>query len=470
MNDNTENPTPSDESLKESLAALPATSAATRFFQRSDWLSFAVTTTLVLVVYLWTLAPNVTLEDSGIFSVAAMYAGVPQVPGFPVWTIYGWLFTKLLPFSNIAWRVAVSSAVAGALTCGLIALMVSRGGALMLEGISGLKRLTLKEENVLRVVCGAVAGMGLGFDGAFWREALIVGPWPLSVLSLSVCICLLFRWFYSPERRRYLYAAVFVYGVTLTCSQSLAPAVVGLPFVVVLADTKLGRDFLSLATIAWVAVWVERQMGYLSALNQPASIASPLWALYLAFGIITTTICVCLTVKTRSFFTEWKAIMLLVAMFLLGLSPYLYVPLASMTSPPVNWGYARTVEGFVHVLTRGQFERTWATEDFAKLAGQIPIYGEITVRQFGLLYAIVAMIPFCFLHKIRTWERRWMLSLVAIFFGLSFLMLVLLNPSPDRQSVEMVGMFFTASHLVVAVWVGYGLILLGSFLARKKTA
>lgn len=419
-------------------------------------------------MYLWTLAPDVTLEDSGIFSVAAQYAGVPQVPGFPVWTIYGWLFTKLLPFSNIAWRVAVSSAVAGALACGLIALMVSRGGASMLEGISGLKRLTVKEENGLRVVCGAIAGMGLGFDGAFWEKAVIVDTWPLSVLSLTVCICLLFRWFYSPERRPYLYAAVFVYGVTLTCSQSLAPAVVGLPFVVVLADTELGRDFCFVASIVWLAVWVENQMGYLSALLQPVSIATPLWVLSFAFGITTITMCVCLTVKTRGFFTEWKAIVLLVAMFLLGLSPYLYLPLASMTNPPMNWGYPRTVDGFFHVLTRGQFERTWATADFGKLAGQIPIYGRIAVRQFGLLYATAAMIPFCFLHKMRTRERRWMFSLLAIFFGLSFLMLVLLNPSPDRQS-ELGAVFFTASHLVLTVWAGYGLILLGSIFARDKT-
>jgi len=290
----------------------------------------------------------------------------------------------------------------------------------------------------------------------------------LSMVSLTLCICLLFCWFYSPERRGLLYAAVFAYGVTLTCSQSLAPAVVGLPFIVALADTKLGRDFFCLASVVWGAVWTGCQMGYTSPLNQPASIVSPLWALYLAFGVATITMCVWFTVKTRCFFTEWKAIVFLVATFLLGLSPYLYVPLASMTNPPVNWGYARTVEGFIHVMTRGQFERTWATEDFGKLAEQILIYSKITAYQLGLLYAIAAMIPFCLLHKMRTRERRWMFSLSAIFLGLSFLMLVLLNPSPDRQSVEMVAMFFTASHLILAIWAGYGLILLGSILAREK--
>src|SRR6185436_4220152 len=144
-------------------AALPRASTNPPFFQKTDWLAFGVTTTLTLLVYLVTLAPEVTLGFSGIFSTGAMYAGVPHPPGYPVWTVYAWLFTLLLPVSNIAWRVAVSSAVAGALACGLVALMVSRGGAMIVDGIAGLKRLFPKEERRLRVVAGVVAGAALGF-------------------------------------------------------------------------------------------------------------------------------------------------------------------------------------------------------------------------------------------------------------------------------------------------------------------
>ena len=423
---------------------------------------------LTLAVYLWTLTPGMTLGTAGIYSVGAMYAGVTGPPGYPVWTIYGWLFTKLLPFSNIAWRVAVSSAVAGALMCGFVALMVSRGGGLMLEGIPNLRRLKPPEEKQLRVVGGCVAGMGLGFDGAFWGLAVIADPWPLSLLSLTICLCLLFRWFYSPERRRYLYAAFFVYGVTLTCSQALAPAIVGLPFVVALGDTKLGRDFFGVATVVWAGVWVESQNGYLSVLLPPVSLGRPLWALYFAFGITTTALCAWLIFKTRRCFTEWRTIILLVAFFLLGLSAYLYLPLASMTNPPVNWGYARTVEGFFHVLSRGQFERVHGTENFASLPKQMLVFGEAAMHDLGLSYLIAAAIPFCFLRRLRLQERRWMLGLLAFFCGLSFLMLVLLNPSPDRQAVLLIGAYFTAAHLVLAVWAGYGLILLGTNFVRKE--
>src|SRR2546423_1128106 len=99
-------------------------------FRRNDWLTFGVTTLLVFIGYYLTLAPDLTLEDSGELAVGSFYAGVPHPPGYPVWTIYTWLFTKIIRFSNIAWRVGVSSAFAGALACGLISLMVSRGSSM----------------------------------------------------------------------------------------------------------------------------------------------------------------------------------------------------------------------------------------------------------------------------------------------------------------------------------------------------
>ena len=89
-------------------------------FRRVDWVTFGVTTLITLLAYLCTLAPDLTLEDSGELAVGSYYAGVPHAPGYPIWTIYSWLFTVLLPFSNVAWRVAVSSAVAAAFANGLL--------------------------------------------------------------------------------------------------------------------------------------------------------------------------------------------------------------------------------------------------------------------------------------------------------------------------------------------------------------
>src|SRR5881398_604131 len=107
----------------------PAKPVTPPLLREIDWFTFGITTLVVFIGYLLTLAPDLTLEDSGELAVGSYYAGVPHPPGYPVWTIYSWLFTALIPISNVAYRVAVSSAVAGALSCGLIALMVSRGSS-----------------------------------------------------------------------------------------------------------------------------------------------------------------------------------------------------------------------------------------------------------------------------------------------------------------------------------------------------
>src|SRR6266436_1470398 len=143
---------PQGEVTGLSSQGAPAVSREKALFQQVDWLSFGLATVLTLIVYLWTLAPEVTLEMSGTLATAAMYGGVAHPPGFPLWTVYSWLFTKLLPFSNIAWRVAVGSAVASALTCGVIALLVSRSGAAMVEGLRAFRRLEPKEERLLRLM------------------------------------------------------------------------------------------------------------------------------------------------------------------------------------------------------------------------------------------------------------------------------------------------------------------------------
>src|SRR5438105_7478585 len=131
-------------------------------FRRVDWLTALIATVIVFIGYFYTLAPDVTLEDSGELAVGSFYAGVPHPPGYPVWTLYTWLFTVLFPFSNIAWRVALSSAVAGAVSCGLLGLIVSRGSSMMIEGIAELLNIYKKLVDSLCLVCGYVSGMLCG--------------------------------------------------------------------------------------------------------------------------------------------------------------------------------------------------------------------------------------------------------------------------------------------------------------------
>src|ERR1017187_9017147 len=76
------------------------------YFYSALLLSFLVT----FIVYVLTLAPSISFEDSGELITAAYSLGIPHEPGYPLFTLFGKLFTILIPFGNIAYRVNMMSA------------------------------------------------------------------------------------------------------------------------------------------------------------------------------------------------------------------------------------------------------------------------------------------------------------------------------------------------------------------------
>jgi hypothetical protein len=77
-----------------------------------------------LLAYLWTLAPTVTLVDSGEQIVAARFLGVAHPPGFPLYLILAHLFS-LIPIGNIAFRINLASAFFAALASGMLTLITA---------------------------------------------------------------------------------------------------------------------------------------------------------------------------------------------------------------------------------------------------------------------------------------------------------------------------------------------------------
>jgi hypothetical protein len=187
-------------------------------------------------------------------------------------------------------------------------------------------------------------------------------------------------------------------------------------------------------------------------------------------GVLTSLTGVGLVIKTRQAFSEWKAILICGGLFLLGLTFYFSPPIASMTNPPVNWAYPRTAEGFFHLITRGQYERIYATDNAMRFFEQVRWYLMTAGKEFGWPYLLLCMIPFCLLRRIAAPASRWILGLLATYVSLAFLMLAVLNPSTDRQSWELNKTYFSASYVVLALWMGYGLVILGAWLDKAGGA
>src|SRR5258708_2456004 len=136
----------------------PATSQTAPLFRRVDWLTLLITFGVVWIGYYLTLAPEQTLEDSGELATGSFYAAIPHPPGYPLWSIYTWLWTVLLPIKNIAWRVALAEAAGGAMAAGLVGLLGSRGSSLLMEGIEGPNAMAGRWASAICTGSGFVAG------------------------------------------------------------------------------------------------------------------------------------------------------------------------------------------------------------------------------------------------------------------------------------------------------------------------
>ncbi|PAW83877.1 MAG: hypothetical protein B9S33_12880 [Pedosphaera sp. Tous-C6FEB] len=502
----------------------PPPAVVVPMFKGADWLTFAITTLLVFLGYWWTLAPDLTLEDSGELAVGSMYAGVPHPPGYPVWTLFTWLICELVPFSNIAWRVALASAICGALACGLIGMMVSRGSAMIIEGFESLKGLPLKTEQAICVVSGYVAGMLMGFNGFMWSQSVIVEVYAISVLSLAAVLISLMRWMYAPHQRGYLYWAVFWLGICFTNHQTLLVAAIGIEVAVLARDAKLGRDVFFGNCVLFALFGILLLARYGGAVGIAAAGLNLAYVKsFVVIGVASIIITVVLFMHTGAKLgTEWKAALMMLLMWVLGAAFYFYMPLAGMTTPPMQWGYPRTVEGFMHALTRGQYEKGNPTSGLDRFFGQLQSYVDASIEEMNIVYLFIGLIPLAviFYRRIeqeeRVWlgassalyafvclfklatnradylpvlpgmiygylflligiipflffrhsggraERSWLAGLTTVFLFLSLMLIYLLNPPPDRQSQQLNRVFFTASYVPVSMGVGYGLAMIAA--------
>ena len=146
----------------------------------------------------------------------------------------------------------------------------------------------------------------------------------------------------------------------------------------------------------------------------------------------------------------------------LGVSFYAYMPIVSdLRNPPMNWGYPRTWEGFKHALMRGQYEAI-GINPFK--IGQVWHYLQDVKMQFTLLLAPFALVPFAAGKWLVKKENRklfwqWMIAAASCFLMMSVLLILLAQVKGDVQDGFIQKVKFISSHAMIALWIGYGLVL-----------
>ncbi len=155
-------------------------------------LVFAIT----FAIYLFTLAPTVTGEDSGELIAAAYGGGVAHPPGYPLWTMLASLSIKIFPFGSVAYRVNLLSTILSSLSASIFCLTLQR--------FFSIKTVT----SVIGSICFA-CGLHL------WSQAVIAEVYTLHVFLVCTVIYFLLSW-KQTDRNLCLYTVAFATGLALS--------------------------------------------------------------------------------------------------------------------------------------------------------------------------------------------------------------------------------------------------------------
>ncbi len=171
-----------------------------------------------------------------------------------------------------------------------------------------------------------------------------------------------------------------------------------------------------------------------------------------------------------------KRALICTAMFLAGAAFYCYMPIASSTNPPMNWGYTYTKQGFMHHITRGQYERLNIASPLSKAFFiQIGLFVHALLQQFSppvgseydyllglpiVLFAIGTLwVLFGCWKDLNARARSWLIFVWVAFLTTSFGLLTIINPGLDKQNQEINIKFFAPAHGFFAMMIGYGMAL-----------
>lgn len=112
-----------------------------------------------VALYTTTLNPDVQPADSGEFQIAAITLGIPHPPGYPLFTMLGWLFAQV-PFGSAFARVSFLSVIASAATLVIVARSAER-----------VAQAAQPRHSLTATLAGILAASALGTSTTFWAQA-----------------------------------------------------------------------------------------------------------------------------------------------------------------------------------------------------------------------------------------------------------------------------------------------------------
>jgi hypothetical protein len=233
-----------------------------------------------------------------------------------------------------------------------------------------------------RVVAAAAGALAFGLGAALWSQAVIAEVYTLNALLVSVTIVVLLLW-REYRKDRYLLLSAFLVGLCLT--------------------NHLTSGLLLPASLLFVALVDWRRL------------------------------------------VDLKLVLKGIGLFLLGLTPYLYLPIRAAMDPPMDANNPTNFERFWYVVSGGNLTGSFFAFGPSELPGRMIFYWEHLLDNMHFIVAMVALTgAVVMLLK----DRAVGIFLGFLFFG--WLFHAVENDIPD------VDLYFIPTYLVLSLWAAAG--------------
>jgi hypothetical protein len=249
------------------------------------------------------------------------------------------------------------------------------------------------------ITAGAAAGgtLLLAFSRVFWSIALETEVYSLHALFLVLLLFLIVKTFFSR-----------------TCNQSQSPA----------------------TTFPWLALlFFSSGLSFSNHMNTVLIIPA---LIYLA------------SANRKWMHREKKWFLVLVVLFLCGLSLYAYLPIRAAQSPDLNWGNPQTWENFIWHITGRQY-RIWMFSSPQAAMRQLDYCFTLLLKSFGIVPLL--LLPFGVWYLFQ--RQPQMFWFTVIFFLTDILYAI-------NYDINDIDTYFLPAFIILALWMASSLIFLCS--------
>jgi len=453
----------------------------------------ALVALVVLLGYLVSLAPSVTFWDAGELIAAMKILGIPHPPGTPLFIVMGHVWAMIFPFGEFAFRTNLLSALFSAAGAGCWFLVLQESASRYLADAEPARR------NALRLAAAAAGVLIAAFGFTNWQSSNETEVYAVATFTIAAVSWLLMRWRAArgtARAGRYLLLVAYLLGIAI------------------------GNHLLGLlvgpAAVAFVVVELRFRPSADPATRRhewgDAAVLAGLWALLTGIGLGNGTLIAIGAVAFLSALAfaamAGEAVfgMLMLAIALIGVTPYLYLLIRSGQHPILNEAAPATWDALLAVIRREQYPPRTPLDDPTVTSGldnpgrtltiiglQLLNYlqyfdwqwakalpgtlGSLPVRTlFTLAFLTLGMRGF--LAQWRT-DRSgaWLLGVLFLVTGLGLVAYMNFKPgyslgydrypSSEHHEVRERDYFFVVSFVVWGLWAGLGLLTLATRAAGR---